>query len=457
MLHAVVMYLSLSVLFSITQYDCIRKHAAAEPAKAAARRATGAPLQTDCANAILSKMNACVTEGCDRPRVRRYSRVYHIRFKFKNNHALTRGKELVMQIDESCLSMIRELSNAKAPSGFEDEAVAVARKYAAGSGRLFEDSLRNLCIYREKNCGKPMLMLDAHGDEVGMMIHSVKPNGTLRFVGLGSWTQGSLIGAKVLVRNAAGAWIPGVVAAKPPHFRNMAAEHESGDDSLSMRDLVIDVGACSDREARETFRIRIGEPAVCASEFTYERERDIMIGKGFDCRIGCAAMIETMRRIKDMDLAVDVAGSMSSQEELGERGCFVSVNRIKPKVAIVFEGCPADDTFTEPYATQTALKKGPMIRFMDVSVVANPRFQRYTLDLAESLGLPIQASVREGGGNNGACINTALDGVPVIIMGVPVRYIHSTYGITSYFDFEATVQMAVEVIRRMDAELIASF
>ena len=358
--------------------------------------------------------------------------------------------------DKNCLEMIRELSMAKAPSGFEDEAVLIARKYAGDAGALEEDCLRNLYIRREKNCGKPMLMLDAHSDEVGMMIHSIKPNGTLRFVGLGSWSASSLAGAKVLVRNALGRWVPGVIAAKPPHFRSQA-EREAGGSSLSISDLVIDVGACSDLEAKERFRIRIGEPAVSAPDFEFDEENDIFIGKGFDCRIGCAALIETMRRIKDMELDVDVTGVLSTQEELGERGCKVSVNKVQPRVAIVFEGCPADDTFTEAYATQTALHKGPMIRFMDVSVVANPRFQRFTLELAEELDMPIQASVREGGGNNGAIINTALDGVPVIIMGVPVRYIHSPFGITSYFDFEATVNIAVEVIRRMNEELIASF
>ena len=114
-------------------------------------------------------------------------------------------------------------------------------------------------------------------------------------------------------------------------------------------------------------------------------------------------------------------------------------------------------SFTEPYAIQTALKKGPMLRFMDKSIVCSPRYQRYVLDLAEEKGLAVQSSVREGGGNNGAIINTSLDGIPVIVVGVPVRYIHSHYGITSYYDFEATVQLATEVVRSMTEEIIRSF
>ncbi len=106
---------------------------------------------------------------------------------------------------------------------------------------------------------------------------------------------------------------------------------------------------------------------------------------------------------------------------------------------------------------QTALKKGPMLRFMDVSVICSPRYQRYVLDLAEEKGIPVQASVREGGGNNGAMINSSLDGIPVVVIGVPVRYIHSHYGIASYYDFEATVKLAVEVVRSMTKDIIESF
>ena len=353
------------------------------------------------------------------------------------------------------LAMIEALSNAKAPSGFEDETIAAARPYAAPIGPLKEDHLRNFYIGRHANTGgKPVMMLDAHSDEVGFMVHSVHDNGTLRFVTLGGWNLNTLPSSKVLVRNACGDYIPGIIAAKPVHF--MSAK-ELNSPTLELKNLVIDVGASSKEEAIRDFHIRIGEPVVSDVRFSYDAKHDVMMGKAFDCRIGCAALLETMRRLKDEQLDVDLTAVLSSQEEVGERGATVAVRTVSPSVAICFEGCPADDTFTEPYAIQTALRKGPMIRFMDRSIICSPRYQRFTLDLAGRKGLPIQASVREGGGNNGAVINTALDGIPVIVIGVPVRYIHSHYGITTYYDFEASVQLAVEVCRAMNQEVIDSF
>ncbi|MBR3949844.1 MAG: M42 family peptidase [Oscillospiraceae bacterium] len=359
-----------------------------------------------------------------------------------------------MQMNEKTLQMILDLGDAPGPSGFEDEAVAVARRYADGLGEIREDFLRNLYIYRKENTGKkPVLMLDAHSDEVGFMVHSIKPNGTLRFVTLGGWNKNALISSKVLVRNALGEYIPGIIASKPVHFMKAAERQNPG---MEISDMVIDIGAASAQEAAEVFHIRMGEPVVPATKCSYDRDHDLIFGKGFDCRIGCAALIEALRRVEGKDLPCDVVGVLSSQEEVGERGCKVTVNRVKPDIAIVLEGCPADDTFTEPYAIQTALKRGPMFRHMDKSVICAPRFQRFALNLAAERGIPVQESVREGGGNNAAMIQSSLLGAPAIVAGVPVRYIHSMNCISSYFDFEATVSMVVALLESITPEVIAS-
>ena len=353
------------------------------------------------------------------------------------------------------LEMIRKLSDAPGPSGFEDAVVDIAKEYAADLGVLEEDCLRNLYIYRKENTGtKPVIMLDAHSDEVGFMIHSIKPNGTLRFVQLGRWSKNALVSAKVLVRNSLGEYIPGIIASKPVHFMSAS---EQANPTQEISDMVIDIGAVSDIEAVEKFHIRIGEPVVPATKFDYDEEHDILFGKAFDCRIGCAVLIEALKRLQGKELPCDVVGVLSSQEEVGDRGCKVAVNRVSPAAAIVLEGCPADDTFTESYAIQTALKKGPMFRFMDVSSICNPRFQRYVLDTAESNNIPVQASVREGGGNNAAVINTALLGAPAVVAGVPVRYIHSMNCMTSMFDFESTVNIVCELLENLTPEQIVGF
>lgn len=358
-----------------------------------------------------------------------------------------------MKTDPSVLKMIQELADAHGASGFEDEVVAVARRYAEPIGELKEDFLRNLYIHRKENTGtKPVLMLDAHSDEVGLIVHSIKPNGALRFLQLGSWNKASLPGTKVLVRNADGEYLPGIIAAKPVHFMTQA---EKANPSQELSDLIIDIGATSYEDAVENFHVRMGEPVVPDTKFHYDEAHDLMFGKGFDCRIGCAALLEALRRMEGKELPCDVIAVLSTQEELGPRNSKVTVHHIYPDIAIVMEGCPADDTFTPDYAIQTALKKGPMFRHIDVSALCAPRYQRWALDLAAKKGIPVQESVREGGGNNAASIQTALVGAPAIVCGIPVRYAHTPNCISSYFDFEAAVQMVMALMENITPEMIA--
>ena len=108
------------------------------------------------------------------------------------------------------LDLIRELADAPGASGFEDAVVEVARRWAAPIGEMKEDFLRNLYIYRKENTGKkPVLLIDAHSDEVGFIVRYINPNGTLAFLPLGSWNNASVVGTKVLVRNSDGEYAPG--------------------------------------------------------------------------------------------------------------------------------------------------------------------------------------------------------------------------------------------------------
>ena len=165
--------------------------------------------------------------------------------------------------------------------------------------------------------------------------------------------------------------------------------------------------------------------------------------------------METLDRLQEKK--VNVVGTFSTQEEVGERGMNLVAKTIHPDIAICFEGCPADDTFQEEWLIQAAIKKGPMLRHFDRSMITNPRFMRYALDLAKALNIPCQESVRSGGGTNGAMLHVANNGTPTIIIGIPVRYIHSHHGFTTYEDFENSVRLAVEIISRLNQQTIDSF
>lgn len=350
------------------------------------------------------------------------------------------------------IEMIKQFSNANGVSGFEDEVVQLAKKYAPRNSVVKEDHLRNTYIHQNNQTKKkPVVLIDAHSDEVGFIIQAIKPNGTMVFLPLGGWVPDTIPASKVRVKNADGKYISGIVAAKPPHFMK-DREHP---ENLSLQEMVIDVGATSREEVIQQLHINIGAPVVPDVDCTYDEERDLFLGKAFDCRIGCACVMETLAHIQNDD--IEVIGTLSAQEEVGERGMNLVTKTIHPDIAICFEGCPADDTFQEDWMIQTALRKGPMLRHFDKSMITNPRFQRYALDLARQLDIPCQESVRSGGGTNGAMLHVSNNGTPTIIIGVPVRYIHSHHGFTTYQDFENSVKLAYEIINRLNSSQIDTF
>ena len=353
---------------------------------------------------------------------------------------------------KALLKLAEELSNARGVSGFEDEVLAVLRRHGGHLGELSEDSLRNLYLSRRENRGgRPMVQLDAHSDEVGFMVRAVRPNGTLAFTPLGGWMPCNIPAHRVVVQTAEGDYIPGVVASKPPHFAGPGERNAVP----AVEDMGIDIGASSREEVLRDFHIRIGAPVAPDAAFQYQEGRDLMIGKAFDCRLGCAALVQDL--LAGKDLAVDVTGAFAVQEEMGMRGAAVTANRVKPDAAIVFEGCPADDTVAEPWLVQTAIRKGPMLRHLDARMITNPRFQRYALDLAEELGIPVQESVRTGGSTNGGAIHLSNLGVPVIVIGIPVRYIHTHYGLAALADVENAARLACALLERMDGARIGGF
>ena len=355
---------------------------------------------------------------------------------------------------KTTLEMIAAISNAKGISGFEDQVVETIRPYAEKLGEVSVDRMRNLYLRRRENTGsRPVVQLDAHSDEVGFMVQAICPNGTLRIIPIGGWVSHNIPAHKVWVRNRTGAYIPGITASKPPHFMT-AKERET---PLDIGSITVDVGAVSREDAIETYGVRIGEPVVPDVTFTYDEKTDLMVGKAFDCRLGCAAILETFRQLQSQELAVDVVGACAVQEEVGTRGATVTAQVINPDIAIVFEGCPADDTCVEPYMVQTAIKRGPMLRHIDARMITNPHFQRYALDLAEELGIPVQEAVRSAGSTNGAVIHLNGQGVPVIVIGIPVRYAHTHYGISAYADFDNAVRLACEILTRLDANVISRF
>lgn len=351
------------------------------------------------------------------------------------------------------IRLIEELTNAFGPSGFEEEVCRVIYRHTE-EFQVSNDAMCNVYMKRKDFSGKkPVVMLDAHLDECGFMVQSIRENGLLNILTLGGFHLTSLPAHSVIVRNGKGEKIKGIITSKPVHFLK---DSEKGNQSLDIEELAVDVGACSREEVEESYGIRPGDPIMPDVSFEYQEKRGICFGKAFDNRLGCACIIETMRELaKDSSLAVDVVGAFAAQEEVGTRGATVTAQAVKPDLAIVFEGSPADDFYYVAGLAQCVMGKGVQIRHIDKSYISNPVFMDLAHRIGDTKGIPYQDAVRRGGSTNAGKISLEGQAVPVLVLGIPSRYVHSHYNFCAAKDVDATVSMAAEVIRSLDQEMIA--
>ena len=62
--------------------------------------------------------------------------------------------------------------------------------------------------------------------------------------------------------------------------------------------------------------------------------------------------------------------------------------------------------------------------------------------------------MRTGGGTNGGSIHLAADGVPTLVLGIPVRYAHTHYGYSAQADMDAAVALATAIIEALTPEIL---
>lgn len=354
---------------------------------------------------------------------------------------------------QAAIQMIKRFCDANATSGFEEEFVKLFKNQVSPWANVTVDGMLNAYASRQENQpGRPVIQLDAHSDAVGFITQAVRPNGLIKFVPLGGWVKYNIPALKVKVRNQAGEYIPGVVATKPPHFMTAAERNNVPD----VAEMSIDVGSTSREETIKDFKINTGCPIFVDVTCEYNEKTGVFFGKDFDDRFGAAAMAAVLSNLHGKQTDFNVVAALSAQEEVGLRGAYVTARKVKPDVCLVLESCPADDTFTPAWLSQTGLKRGPMLRDMDTTFLPNPRFQQYACDLADRNHIPYTRSVRTGGGQDGAAIYYE-QGAPTIVIGIPVRYEHSPYCFSAYQDFKASVDLATAIIRDLTAEKLASF
>lgn len=344
--------------------------------------------------------------------------------------------------------LLKILTEAHGVPGYETEIREVMRRLLEGVGEVEQDNIGSLICRQGEN--GPRVMLAAHMDEIGFMVKHITPEGFIRFTPLGGWFDQVLLGQRVVIKTHKGDVI-GVIGAKPPHL----LPPDERKKVVEKKDMYIDIGATSAKEVEEA-GVRVGDPIVPLAPFQVLAGGRTYLAKAFDDRVGCAVLVEVLRRLAREGHPNIVYGVATVQEEVGLRGAATSVEKVNPEVALILESDIAGDVpGIKPEESPVKLGGGPTIVVYDARMIPNLRLRDLAVETAQSIGIPVQFSVIEGGATDGGVIHLHKGGVPTLVIGVPARHIHSHGAIVHRNDIEQAIALVTALVQRLDAETVA--
>lgn len=339
--------------------------------------------------------------------------------------------------------LLKQLTEAVGVSGGEKEVRLLIRDLIADHvDEWHVDTMGNLIALKKGTGGSNLrVLVDAHMDEVGLMITEIDSSGLLHFAPVGGFDDRALLGKVVQVGPKK---LIGVIGARPIH-QLTAAQRNSIVKIDSMR---IDVGTVKKEEING--KVNVGDLAAFVTE--YEELGPTAVGKAFDNRAGCAALIELLR---GEPYPFDLYAAFTVQEEVGLRGAQVAAYSIDPDAAFVLECTPAYDLPNENDASpNVALGKGPSIYVMDAGTIQDPRLVSHITRTAAANNIPFQLRQPGGGGTNTAAIQRTRGGVPAATIAIPGRYAHTPAMMIDLGDYANVVRLADATLRTLTPDVI---
>lgn len=332
---------------------------------------------------------------------------------------------------------LRDLLDARSPTGHEYEAQVVYDKYVEPcADRYLRDSMGNRMGVLNPN-GSPTLLLAGHMDELGLLVSYVDADGFLYFDTLGGHDLNVISGRRVRILTKNGP-IAGVTGKRAVHLMD-ADERKKAPER---HNLWIDIGVKNKAEALAL--VRIGDPVVYDHGFELLRGT-IGVSRAFDNKVGAYIAGETLVRLAALQKrpSCKLAAVATTQEEIGCRGARIATHQIQPDLAVAIDVTHATDhpECNNRKFGEVKLGGGPVLgRGPNI----NPWILERLVSVAESEKISIQFEAEARPiGNDSREIQWSRDGVATASLGVPLRYMHTPSEVVDLQDVENCIRLLV--------------
>ena len=334
---------------------------------------------------------------------------------------------------------LKTLTEINAPAGHEQPIRrALLEELKAKGLNPYLDKMGNVIVVKEGNGPAPRkrVMVAAHMDEVGLIVTGHAEGGFLKVTQAGGIDPRVLISKRVLVGDDN---IPGVIGAVAIHLQSAADRARV----MGYRDITVDIGATDKKEAER--KAPIGTYISFDTPYV-EYGEGYACGKAFDDRVGCW----TILRLLEEELPCDLVACFVSEEEVGCRGASGAAFSQEPDIGIVLEGTTCNDLGDIPEVSQVCKAgQGVAVSFMDGSSIANRELFKKALEVGAKEGIAHQVKSSVSGGNDGGVIQRARGGIPVVVLSVPCRYIHSPSTVVNLSDVESQFELTKALLKAL--------
>ncbi len=324
-------------------------------------------------------------------------------------------------------------------SGSEDEACTAAaellKRYS--NDILLDDYGCVSAVIKKPAPGQPLVLLEAHIDEIGMIVTYIEENGFLKVANCGGIDRRLLLAQQVTVHGKER--LKGVISVMPPHLES----DEERKKTPEIEKIAVDIGMNKESAQR---LIAPGDKITFDTAFR-ELKNDRVSVKAIDDRGGVTAVLYALEMLKEQEYPCGLSVLFSSQEELGERGAAIGGFRIQPDISLSVDVSFGYTSDAVEYKCGK-MGQGAMI---GIAPSLNQEIADRLIAVAKEADIPYQLEIMEGETSTDAdTIGVTGAGVKTGLVSIPIRYMHTPVETVAIGDIEAVGRLLAEYVLRFE-------
>ena len=334
---------------------------------------------------------------------------------------------------------LKDLLATPSVSGYEEaiqeKALAYGKTFAHTQ---FTDPSGNAVSVVNPDAERKVLLC-GHIDEIGFVVTNIDESGRLHLMGAGGVRPRLYLGSPVQVWHN-GKLVSGVIATSGDLLES---------NKTKVSDLLVDIGAKNKEEALQA--VAVGDP-VCADVQVRELLNHHFTCRALDDRTGAFVVLEAAKKAAAKGANIGIYAATTVGEETTGRGAYYAAARIQPDCAIAVDVTWANDApGTTPSDTGDVKLGGGPVLCMASSV--NKKMNALLRQAAEDLSIPLQWEIATGRtGTDGDTVNRTGLGIPMALVSIPLRYMHSSVEVGSWQDLEQCIELLSEFLVRLGQE-----